>query len=303
MPYTRHGILSGLCALLIAFVPACSAAINASSLPPPPIIFGRNHKIYIRYPDGRLRWITDGYDAIWAPDHKMLIVQRVVWTNPPSAELWLVPLNGKPPKQLTSVYPDQVRFFAAGVRDHQPFVVYDTDKPGIQIINLNGSGKRTISLAGYVDTLSVSGDGSKIAFTVEDNGNHIPAGLYVVNSNGKGKPRLLVANTPYRQIAGPTFSPNRQSITIVITIARGSAEPLTYATWLINTDGKMLHKLIAGDMPMPTWWSPDGSWLAYLGKLQGEWVVFRMHPNGAGRGELVHLGRNYDPSSMWLDVW
>ena len=271
----------------IGLISACSTAVplpRTSSIPA--MVFAKGDgNIYIRFSDGRVSRITNGTGAAWTPDHKMLIVDR----NPVDSavsDLWLVTLHGKTVRQITSTYPNQVRFFAAGEYRRRSFVAYDMDKPGIQIVSLNGSGRRAIPIPATIDYLDISADGSKIVFDKEYMGGRTLTGLYIINSDGRGRPRLVIADNTHREVACPAFSPDGQWIAFSMSVFKGYGNE-TAAVWIIHPNGTGMHMLASGAYS-PTW-SPDGSWIAYTGRSRGHLELFKIRPDGTDRSSLMRF--------------
>src|ERR1039457_3606070 len=193
-PAGRFMILAGW--LVFALLASSCSAPHPSAAANPPIAFVQdNDKIYVRYGDGLIRYVASGQEVAWTPDRKMLLVERVKYTDPPSAEIWLVGLNGAAIRQETDVYPDQVRFFSVGILDHHQVLLYDTNKPGIRIANIDGPHGRSLPDNGVIDDVAASRDGSKIAFITDSaQTSDIPSALYIVNSDGSGRRRLVIAD-------------------------------------------------------------------------------------------------------------
>lgn len=191
----RSAMIFGL--LLVASTSACTTGGSSSpqrnSLPPIALIRGTND-VYLLSSSGAWRYVTTGQGVSWTPDHKELLVQRVAYITPPSSEIWLVSTSGKSIRQVTFVYPDQVRFFAAGTYRSVPFLAYDTDKNGIQLRNLATGAERTIPVGATVDSLAISPDGKQIAFVADSAQDSIPITLYIAGT---------YQNSPRRQSCPP----------------------------------------------------------------------------------------------------
>ena len=290
-----------LTSLFIAFgllVSACGGAAQSGRLPR--IAFVENFtKVYLRSNDGKVHFVTDGDGVVWTPDHKFLVIDRKKNVNPPSSELWLVTPDGVLRRQITFIYPDQVRFYAAGSRDHRPFIAYDSDKRGIQIVNMEGSGGRRIQAEAFVAELAVSASGSRIAFITQNRGapTSLTAGLYIANSDGSGQARLVIGNTPYRNLSCPTFSPDGEWIALGLHVNKGGYN-FEDSVWLVHPDGTGLHKLTDGFSPI---WSPDGSWIAYVSESRGHASLLKIHPDGTGRSLIMHFDANFDVGCVGED--
>jgi len=274
--------------LLTASVSACAGSRTSTpgtSISAPPIAFIQDtNDVYLLYSNSTSHYVTTGQGVSWAPGYRDLLVQKVVYSNPPSAEIWLVSTNGQPIRQVTSVYPDQVRFFAAGKYGSTPFIAYDTLKKGIQLRNLLTGARRTIAANVTVDSLAISPDGTRIAFVEDPLQNSVPITLYVTGTYKQSPLKAVLPASEYRTISDPTWSPDGQWLAATITVIKGAAEPLVTAVWLMHPDGTDLHMLTMGSDPQ---WSPDGQWISYIGESGVSDALFKIHPDGTGRIQLT----------------
>jgi dipeptidyl aminopeptidase/acylaminoacyl peptidase len=235
----------------------------------------------------------------WVPGHKQLLVERVIYKNPPSSEIWLTSANGRAIRKVTSVYPDQVRFFASGLRGSAPLLAIATDKNGIDIINLSTRADSFLKIGAPADSLAFSPDGSRIAFVADSNQHAIPITLYVAKTSGKAAIRAVLPASNYRFITDPSWSPDGRWIAAGITVMHGSTDA-DVAIWLMHPDGSGLHKLVSGVAPQ---WSPDGKWVSYIGTAGMRSALFKIHPDGTGRVRLTRYteadtGSSVDESSQ-----
>jgi hypothetical protein len=260
---------------------------------PPPIAFVQGvDEVVMLEGDLSMRYVTTGDQPQWLPGHSALLVNRSDFTRSlAGSEVWLVRLDGTE-KQVTSVYPQQVRFFAVGQRKSTPFIVYDTLRSGIQISHLNGSHIRTVTRHGVVDDLAVSHDGLKVAYVTEAT-RHEMSGLYVTGLDGTGH-HLVRAGNRISTLSSPSWSPDGRWIAFTLSVMKGFGDFFT-GIWLIHPDGTDMHLLTAGSGPT---WSPDGQWIAYLpasSQQNGPQGIFKIHPDGSERVQI--LRRASDSSS------
>ena len=287
----RGAIVISLGIMITVSLSACSAA-QPHEAPLSPIAFVQGvDKIDLLYSNGETRFVTNGQGVAWAPGRQMLLVQRVKYINPPSSEVWLVSLDGRLIRRLTSVYPDQVRFFAAGQDRSRPLMIYATSKRGLQICDISTARQRSIPFNAIVDNLAVSYDGSRVAFATENTKGSIPSTLYVINIRDHGPPQAILPASPYRMPSSVAWSPNGQWIAVTLTINKGFPNFVT-AVWLVRPDGTDLHMLTIGSAPE---WSPDGAWISYIGGSANRIALFKVHPDGAGR---IRLTPYANPSSL-----
>jgi Tol biopolymer transport system component len=289
--------------LAVWMVAACRGSGTNVSRPNtalPPIALTRGTgDVYLLYSNGKSHYVIAGGGVSWAPGHQELLVQRTAHSSPPSSEIWLVSTDGAPLVQVTSVYPDQVRFFAAGKYRSTPFLAYDTEKNGIQLCDLLGGEKHVIPVKAPVDSLAISPDGARIAFTADSNQDVIPITLYVTGTYKKTPLNAVLPASKYRTISGPSWSPDGQWIAATITAIKGSTDLVT-SVWLMHPDGTALHKLTEG---VDSGWSPDGQWLSYLGQEGNRRALFKIHPDGTGRTQLTPYADSSDASAIGQESW
>jgi dipeptidyl aminopeptidase/acylaminoacyl peptidase len=113
---------------------------------------------------------------------------------------------------------------------------------GIHVLNVRTHVDRVIVHAESFGELSVSADGSQVAYS---DGRR----LHVVPADGTAVPRTLVSSA--HAIGKPTWSPAGDWI----------AYPDAKNIYLIRPDGSDRRRLTAGSVPA---WSPDGRWIAYF---------------------------------------
>jgi Tol biopolymer transport system component len=275
--------------VLVAVAIGCSSVPQQHPLPAVAYVMDFKN-VYIRSSDGKTHFVAKGSGVTWMPDHKSLLVNRRGRSN--SSELWRITPGGVLLDKVTSVYPGQVRFFAAAKSGTRQFVTYVTDKSGIQIVNADGSGKKSILTNIVINDLAISADGSKIGFITQNptGRSSIIAGLYVVNSNGTGRARLVLSFTPHRDLSCLAFSPDGRWMALGLQVNKGGYS-FQSGVWLVRPNGTGLHKLADGFSPI---WSPDGSWIAFVNEAHQRSSLFKIHPDGTSRGLITHLPVGFD---------
>jgi hypothetical protein len=280
---------------LVSLMTGCSTS-RADQLPKvPEIAFIRDsyqgQYVYVRTTTGRINPVASGGGVTWSVGHKFLLIKVVNDNlNPPEADLFLFSPTGLAGKRLTHLWPGQVRFFQAGVYHHKEFVAYDTLNPGINLISLNGAEEALLAPRVVVDDFSISNNGAQIAFITDSQERVLPQGLYVIARTGR--PKLLLADTSFRAVNCPAWSPTGQWIAFTMSISKGYDTQPASSTWLIRPTGRDLHRIRTGSCPM---WFPGGKWLGYFGQSG---FLFAIRPDGRDRTKLARLAGNFDQDFM-----
>jgi Tol biopolymer transport system component len=253
--------------------------------------------------DGSLRYVAEGDQPRWTPDHHALVVNRADFTQtPPVADLWSVPLEGGGTiRRITSTRPQQVRFFALG--GSPPVVVYD-DNRGVWAVNLDGSHQHSVFMNGPTDysinELALSADGGKLAY-VSQAVNSLGLSLHVVNLDGASGRVVFLGTENTCGIDSPSWSPDGRWIAFSLCTNKGGQTTVA-GIWLIHPDGTGMHRLTPGSEPT---WSPDGQWLAYVqSATQGDgFALFRIRADGTRSAQLTpytsSTGSSGDDQPNW----
>ncbi len=157
--------------------------------------------------------------------------------------------------------------------------------PRIERVSVDGTGRAVVVSRGR--SPSVSGDGSQLAFLMDDQSSGYEV-LAVANAKGSDI-RPLFAGGTYQVLAAPRFAPNSQHIVFsgvteipqpeghvpfrfdplaALRPRAAAAHGVPWDIWIINADGSARERLteLEEDAPMATW-SADGSRLAIKGEL------------------------------------
>ncbi|MDD2897351.1 MAG: DPP IV N-terminal domain-containing protein [Desulfuromonadaceae bacterium] len=140
--------------------------------------------------------------------------------------------------------------------------------------------------------LAWSPDSTKIAYVGTSDGNVANAGIYQVNADGSGAPRLMVADSNYDPSISPSgWSPDGGKILFI-----GYPNGNTRGMWVMNVDGTGLTRIadVGTFQNGSASWSPDGNRISYLGMDSQIWV---MNINGSNLKQVTS-GPNpaYQPS-------
>ena len=150
----------------------------------------------------------------------------------------------------------------------------------IGAINTDGSGLRVVA-AGYAAfELSVSPDGTSIAFN--GMGSQGYPGIFVVGVDGTGLKQIVTGDG--LSLAG--WSPNSVNKELLFTDGYDQYSAFPQGTYIINGDGTNLHPLAAATPLASPAWSPDGARIA--GSSNGRLYV--INRDGSGLQPLVNDG-------------
>jgi Tol biopolymer transport system component len=148
-------------------------------------------------------------------------------------------------------------------------------RPGLIIINADGSGTRTLLDADLGDqsggTSSWSPNGTQLVTHISFSGgsNHV---ILTLNTNGASQTIATVSG----QFPGPAWSPNGDKIAFSQFDSRG-----TNSIFVMNPNGSGKTQLTFGGRSIHPTWSPDGSMIAYASETSGSFGIFAMLANGA----------------------
>lgn len=146
----------------------------------------------------------------------------------------------------------------------------------VYVMNSDGSGtKKLTSTYGYDEYPDWSPSGNKIAY-VSQHGN--PYGnkyISVMNADGTNRKNLGVVGIQ------PSWSPDGTKI--AFKCYNGGAN-----ICIINADGSGLRRITSeGANTHEPDWSPNGQYIAYASKKDGDWEVYVIRPDGTGRRQLT----------------
>jgi len=235
--------------------------------------------------------------VVWLPDGSGLVFASSAGSTmlyPPVFNLRSVSRDGTRERQLTFgdvsyAQPDIVKpgqLFAARVlmtSDIWRFPV--SGLPAENVTNANRITRQT----GYVQTPSVSPDGTEIAY-LSDSGGH--SNVWVARVDGSERPRPLTSEDDAGVTIGiPIWSPVDNRIVFIRTDP--SAEGSPQIQWIVNSDGSDRRQL-ARDAASAAW-SADGQWVYYQSLPPSL-------PQQSQCIHKVHVSRNTSPVQVRCDA-
>jgi hypothetical protein len=163
---------------------------------------------------------------------------------------------------------------------------------GVYLINPDGSGEQRVIDSIQTKEVAWSPDRSRIAYTINF-GSSEPTEIcffgFCVTIPPRSSAQIWVANLHTgellslplddRAIHAPTWSPTGDRI--VFAGEQGLA-------WIDLEDMRQ------GRFPSSSAWdnsplfSPDGQWIAFMGRVHNRWEIFSMRADGSGRRQLTH---------------
>ena len=159
----------------------------------------------------------------------------------------------------------------------------DSDSGEVRVIRPDGTGSRLLNPDGTPGRCPrFSPDGSRIAYFATADGRD---DLVVVGPDGSDRRTSpLLTQRSSRTI---TWSPDGRQVAYDARIP-GSPGGGTFELAIENVDGSDARVVVPqteyGGRPS---WSPDGTWIAFLGETDGDGAIFLVHPDGTQRHQLV----------------
>ncbi len=269
---------------------------------------------FVTIPTGKLRVIVSGLTLTGAP---------IAWTGQWSPETPRTDLAASPTSQpglcLTQDTIEQLPPLPAALAQGKALFyekIDGTEKWGLVLYNLDGSGRQVVIPEGNWGALSP--DGKQVAYSGTDDSIHIvqvdtgaeqilpkASGFdihwspdarqlgYIHLGNGMidsaaivsvdGSQAQFVSNLSYESIIG--WSPDGARLYFAAPFTRGAA----WKVFAYETGSGVTQELFTIENGTPKFLSPklspDGQWIAYRGKDNSS--VYLVHPNGSGMHLLV----------------
>jgi Tol biopolymer transport system component len=208
------------------------------------------------------------------------------WGSPPGCRLWLVRVGGVFP----AVSPDGKRVALAN--------------GSLDVMNLDGSRRKTVLTAEHIYSLSWAPHGDRIALThgplFQTPEGKADVDIETIAPDGtQRKPLTARAGNN----AFPSFSPDGKQL--VFRSTRDGAKNL----YIMNADGTGLRRLTEGKWTDTMCvWSPTGEWIAFASNRDNEqFAIWLIKPDGTGLKKLVgpdgtgtHTHPHFSPDGQWV---
>jgi WD40-like Beta Propeller Repeat len=218
--------------------------------------------------------------------------------NAGQLEIWVMRPDGSGATRLTygstqsmryyfpAASPDPARIVVVGQSLTSPFPsdLYVMNFDGTQLTRLTNLSDPNIEFPAW------SPDGKKIAFRGS-------AGLYVVNADGSGTPRLISTDNVRNGDSSVSWSPDSKRI----AYASFGACRCNSDIYVINADGSGTPSRLTSNPATDSdpAWSPDGSKIAFNSFRAGNYEIYVMNANGTGSAQRLTFTQFADRSPVW----
>ena len=219
-------------------------------------------------------------DASFSPDGKRLIF---VSSRDGNNEIYSINIDGSDLRRLTF---DQKNDAHPSFSPDGTQIMFNSDRENengdIYLMNLDGSG--VVKLFGWDKSNETSEggwspDGTKIAFYSDRNGKD---DVYVVSAEAV-KPKLVLSE-PDGTAVSPAYSPDGRKIVYTRGLEDKTGELRIFDRDTRNTS------LVRKTELSPVWvdWSPDGNWIVFGDRVNGNSEILRIRPDGSGLENLTN---------------
>jgi TolB protein len=237
----------------------------AGATPKGRILFVQQGDIYL-WQDGKIRRLLQLGDAAspnWAPDGRQFVFVRF---GDAYSDLYLADDNGANVQQLT--------------RNRPPL------PPGTEAYVRN--------CVWALDPVWMP-DGQRLAYVSDL--NSVKNLLWIVQSRG-GAPQLIRASTVLGDnVESPTVAPDGTRIAFAHRTTTEAGLRRRTDIWVVNLDtGQLVPLVQGGDGSYAPAWSPDGAWIAYVGRHGDANDLFVVPASGGDPVQLTTTGAVASPT-------
>ena len=231
-----------------------------------------------------------------SPDGKTVAFLRSFSNS--AREIFVVPLEGGAPKQLTT---DKRPIFGLAWTADSNELVFSANRGGgrgLWRVSVKGGVPERIVVTGQNPSFpAISRQGNRLAYTDAYTDSNLylyeGAGFAGRGVPGKfGEPRAILTST--REDTSPQFSPD--GTRLVFTSQRNGSEEVFGA----DSQGEQTRQLTAFDGPNAgtPHWSPDGKWIAFDSRANGSPDIYVISAEG-GAARRLTTELNFDSQPSW----
>lgn len=278
--------------------------------------------------DSSPRSVTFGENFIrnpqWSPDRSQIAFLSY---STGSTQIHIIDRDGTNDHQLTSgsdldaegmvVRPDGDREIAeliwlpegdrvaVALRGHEGLIWQAVDVATGEVTPLEDL---VLPSSNYVRSMSLSHDGTRIAYTIPTNPEEIDSPVEIYIQELAGSTPYQLTNTGW-EISNPVWSPDDSQI---IFLSSTEYDSIQNAIYMINLDGSGLHEpILTGLNPDRIAWSPDGQSLAVIAGeayatgdvFNPDGVVYTLNTLNIRTGERIILFKTESPNHIYHLSW
>jgi Tol biopolymer transport system component len=289
--------------IVLLLMPACACDVDFGQRPSVPggeqpavgnsakgkIAFCSGDSIHIINPDrtNEIR-LVEGYCPIWSPGGK-----KIAYISTSKDELYVINIDGTGKTKVASSS-EVGGLFDWGLFSWSPDgkkILISSERGYGDVYVVNADGSNMIKLAeGRSKNAIFSPDGRKIAYILEEPLSD-DCYLYVMNSDGTGKSRLIEDKVGVELSGGAalTWSPDGEKI------AYNGVEGIVVNIYVVSADGG--NKIMLEYNAFFPSWSPNGERIAYVvvspfAPNSYSYSLYVANPDGTSKAKVAEAGHN-----------